>query len=391
MSVLLNGLIQLPWWGYVLVALTLTHITIAGVTIFLHRCQAHRALELHPVVAHFFRFWLWLTTGMVTKTWAAIHRKHHARCETPEDPHSPQVLGLAKVLWQGAELYKAEAGNPETLERYGRGTPDDWLERHVYTPHASKGIVLMLVLDVILFGPIGLTVWAVQMVWIPFFAAGVINGVGHYWGYRNFACEDASTNIVPWGILIGGEELHNNHHAYGSSAKLSNRWYEFDIGWLYIRLMEIVGLANVKKVAPRVRWGEIKHFCDAELLHAVITHRYDVLTRYARAIRAITRQELAKAARLGDNMPDRKQVMRWLNLDKADLKTDERESLARVLAGSERLKQVYQMRQELAAIWGRSSASREQLVFQLQDWCRKAEESGIEALSRFSLKLRSYA
>jgi len=388
MNVFLNGLIQLPWWGYVLVALALTHVTIASVTIYLHRCQAHRALELHPIASHFFRFWLWLTTGMVTKAWAAIHRKHHAKCDTPEDPHSPQVLGLAKVLWEGAELYKAEAQNAETLERYGHGTPEDWLERNVYTPHANKGIVLMLVLDLVLFGPIGLTVWAVQMLWIPFFAAGVINGVGHYWGYRNFTCEDASTNILPWGILIGGEELHNNHHAYGSSAKLSNRWYEFDIGWLYIRTLEILGLASVKKVAPKVRWGEVKHFCDAELLHAVITHRYDVLTRYARAIRAITRQELA---RLGDNMPDRKQVMRWLNLDKTKLKTEERETLARVLAGSERIKQLYLMRQELAALWGRSSATREQLVFQLQDWCRKAEESGIEALSQFSLKLRSYA
>ena len=391
MNVLLNGLIQLPWWGYVLVALAMTHITIAGVTIYLHRCQAHRALELHPVVSHFFRFWLWLTTGMVTKAWAAIHRKHHAKCETPEDPHSPQVLGLKKVLWEGAELYQAAAKNAETLERYGHGTPDDWLERHVYTPHTAKGIVLMLALDLIVFGPVGLTIWVVQMLWIPIFAAGIINGVGHYWGYRNFACEDASTNISPWGILIGGEELHNNHHAYGSSAKLSNRWYEFDIGWLYIRTMEVLGLANVKKVAPKVRWGEIKHFCDAELLHAVITHRYDVLTRYAKAIRSITTQELAKVAKLGDNMPDRKQLLRWLNLDKADLKTHERDSLAQVLAGSERLKQLYQMRQELAALWGRSSATREQLVFQLQDWCRKAEGSGIEALSQFSLKLRSYA
>ena len=388
MSLIPEGLIQLPWWGYVLAGLVLTHITIAGVTIFLHRAQAHRALELHPAVAHCFRFWLWLTTGIVTKAWVAIHRKHHAKCETPADPHSPQMLGIRKVLWQGAELYRAEANNPETLDRYGHGTPDDWLERKLYTPHTYKGIVVMLALDVVLFGPIGLTIWAVQMIWIPFFAAGVINGIGHYWGYRNFTCEDASTNIVPWGILVGGEELHNNHHAYGSSAKLSNRWYEFDIGWLYIRILEIIGLANVKKVAPRLRWGEIKHFCDAELLHAVITHRYDVLTRYARVIRAITTQELTK---LGSNIPDRKQVTRWLNLDHANLKAEEKDSLARVLNNSERLKQIYQMRQELTALWSRSSASREQLVFQLQDWCRKAEESGIEALSQFSLKLRRYA
>ena len=388
MSLLTNGLVQLPWWGYILVALVLTHLTIASVTIFLHRAQAHRALDLHPVIAHCFRFWLWLTTGIVTKAWVAIHRKHHAKCETPEDPHSPQVMGIRKVLWEGAELYRAEAKNAETLARYGHGTPDDWLERKLYTPGTYWGIAIMLALDVVLFGPIGLTLWAVQMIWIPFFAAGVINGIGHYWGYRNFTCEDASTNIVPWGILIGGEELHNNHHAYGSSAKLSNRWYEFDIGWLYIRILEIVGLANVKKVAPRLRWGEIKHFCDAELLHAVITHRYDVLTRYARVIRAITTQELAE---LGSNIPDRKQVIRWLNLNRADLKAEEQASLTRVLNHSERLKQIYQMRQDLAALWSRSSATREQLVFQLQDWCRKAEESGIEALSQFSLKLRRYA
>ena len=390
---MLNGFIDLPWWGYALVTLALTHVTIASVTIFLHRAQAHRALDLHPAVSHFFRFWLWLTTGMVTRQWVAIHRKHHARCETPEDPHSPQVLGLNKVLWQGAELYKAAAKNQETLERYGHGTPDDWLERKLYTPHNFVGIVLMLILDVVLFGPIGITVWAVQMLWIPFFAAGVINGVGHYWGYRNYACEDASTNILPWGILIGGEELHNNHHAYGSSAKLSSRWYEFDIGWLYIRLLEILRLARVKKVAPRVHWGEIKHFPDAELLSAIVTHRYDVLTRYARSMKSVYGSELKK---LSGRLPDLsgvslRQVRRWLNLDLKSLGEAERRKLMAILANSPQLRTVYQMRQELAALWGRSTSSREQLVNQLRDWCQRAEQSGIEALSQFSLKLRSYA
>ncbi len=248
------GLIDLPWWGYVLVALGLTHITIAAVTIFLHRSQAHRAVDLHPVVSHFFRFWLWLTTGMVTREWVAIHRKHHAKCETEEDPHSPQTRGIRKVFWEGAELYRAEAKNRETIEKYSHGTPDDWIERHLYSPHSAKGIVLMMAINLILFGPIGLTIWAVQMAWIPVTAAGIINGIGHYWGYRNFACEDASTNILPWGILIGGEELHNNHHAYGTSARLSNKWYEFDIGWLYIKLMSYVGLAQVRKLAPTVKW-----------------------------------------------------------------------------------------------------------------------------------------
>ncbi|KAF0099031.1 MAG: stearoyl-CoA desaturase (delta-9 desaturase) [bacterium] len=388
MPAYLNGLIELPWWGYVLLALALTHVTIAGVTLYLHRAQAHRALDLHPVVSHFFRFWLWLTTGIVTKEWASIHRKHHAKCETAEDPHSPQVLGIRKVLLEGAELYRAEAKNQDTLERYGRGTPDDWLERHVYTPHSSLGIALMLVIDVVLFGPIGLSIWAVQMLWIPLFAAGVINGLGHYWGYRNFACEDASTNILPWGILIGGEELHNNHHAYGSSARLSNRWYEFDIGWAYIRILEILGLASVKKVAPKVRWGEIKHFCDADLLHAIITHRYDVLTRYSRSMKRAYAQELSN---MRGALPDLARVRRWLNLDQNALKPLEKAELLSVLAQNERLKTLYQMRQELTALWGRSTASSEQLVRQLQDWCQRAEASGIEALARFSLRLRSYA
>lgn len=388
-----NGLIDLPWWGYVLVTLLLTHITIASVTIYLHRAQAHRALELHPLVSHFFRFWLWLTTGMITKQWVAIHRKHHAKCETPEDPHSPQVLGLRKVLWQGAELYRIAAQDSTTLERYGHGTPDDWLERHLYTPHNFLGVGLMFLVDVVLFGTIGITIWAVQMLWIPFFAAGVINGLGHYWGYRNYLTEDASTNIFPWGILIGGEELHNNHHAYGSSAKLSARWYEFDIGWLYIRLLALLRLAKVKKVAPRVRWGEVKHFPDAELLAAIVTHRYDVLTRYTRAMRSVCGNELKRLkARLPDLADVRlRQVRRWLSLDFRLLRDSERAKLMTLLANSPQLKTLYQMRQDLMALWSRSSHSREQLVQQLRDWCQRAEQSGIEVLSQFSLKLRSYA
>jgi stearoyl-CoA desaturase (delta-9 desaturase) len=392
MSAYLNGLIDLPWWGYVVVTLVLTHITIASVTIFLHRAQAHRALDLHPMASHFFRFWLWFTTATVTKAWVAIHRKHHAKCETPEDPHSPQVFGIKKVLWQGAELYRAEAKVQATLDRYGHGTPDDWLERNLYTPHTFTGIFILLALQLVLFGPIGLTIWAVQMIWIPFFAAGVINGIGHFWGYRNFACEDASTNIVPWGILVGGEELHNNHHAYGSSAKLSNRWYEFDIGWAYIRTLEVLGLASVKKVAPKVRWGEIKHFCDTDLLHAIITHRYDVMTRYSRIMQKVSKQELEKLrGALSENLPEMRDIRRWLNRDQNELQASEQARLQSVLSRSEQLRTLYQMRQDLVSVWGRSTASREQLVRQLQDWCQKAEASGISALSQFSLKLRCYA
>jgi stearoyl-CoA desaturase (Delta-9 desaturase) len=247
------GLLELHGWGDLLVVLAMTHVTIAAVTIFLHRHQAHRTLDLHFIVSHFFRFWLWLTTGMVTKEWVAIHRKHHARCETQDDPHSPQVLGIWKVLFEGSELYRLEAKNVATLETYGRGTPDDWIEHNLYARHSGAGIGVMLVIDAVLFGPIGLTIWAVQMLWIPIFAAGVINGVGHYWGYRRFLPNDASRNIVPWGILIGGEELHNNHHAYVASARFSNRWWEFDIGWLYIRVLEVLHLATVRRVAPRLR------------------------------------------------------------------------------------------------------------------------------------------
>lgn len=391
MSEYIQGLIDLPWWGYVLVTLALTHISIASITIFLHRAQAHRALDLHPIASHFFRFWLWLTTSAVTKEWVSVHRKHHARCETPEDPHSPRIVGIRKVLLEGAELYQAEAAKPDTLERFGHGTPDDWLERHLYTGRRNLGITLMLLIDLALFGAIGLTIWAVQMLWMPVFAAGIINGAGHYYGYRNFACDDASTNILPWGILIGGEELHNNHHAYGSSAKLSNRWYEFDIGWGYIRVLALLGLARVKKVAPKVRWGEIKHFCDAELLNSVVTHRYDVLTRYARGMKRVYAEELDK---LRASLPEGialKQARRWFNLDHARLKSSERLQLQSLLAQSPRLLLLYQMRQDLGALWGRSTASSEQLVHQLQDWCQRAENSGIEALSQFSFRLRRYA
>ena len=250
LSFLDTGLTGFSAWQIVAYTLAVTHVTIAGVTIYLHRCQAHRALDLHPVVSHFFRFWLWLSTGMVTREWAAIHRKHHAKCETEQDPHSPQTRGLKKVLLEGSELYREESRNLETLQKYGHGTPDDWIERNLYTRFSFAGVYLTLALNVALFGVIGISVFAVQMLWIPIFAAGVINGLGHWWGYRSWDSPDASTNIAPWGILIGGEELHNNHHAFASSAKLSSKWYEFDIGWMYIRILSILGLATVRRVAP---------------------------------------------------------------------------------------------------------------------------------------------
>ena len=386
-----SGLLDLPWWGYVLCALGLTHVTIAGVTIYLHRCQAHRALELHPLASHFFRFWLWLTTGMVTKEWAAIHRKHHAKCETAEDPHSPQIHGINRVLWGGVFLYVKESYNRDTLERYGHGTPDDWIERRLYTPFAYVGIAILFAAYVVLFGLVpGALMWGVQMAWIPFWAAGVINGVGHYFGYRNYDVADASTNIVPWGILIGGEELHNNHHAFASSAKLSSKWYEFDIGWLYIRVLEFLGLATVKKVAPQPRFAEPKAFADFDTLHAVIANRYDVLASYAKSAKKTYAEELARLKRWS---PGDAEVLRSLRraLVRGHSLGEDTAKLAEALKKSRALATVVAMRQELVALWERSNASKEQLLRQLQDWCRRAEASGVQALVDFSWRLRSYA
>lgn len=388
-----TGVLDLPLWGYIVATLCLTHVTIASVTIFLHRHQAHRALELGPIPSHFFRFWLWLTTGMVTKEWAAVHRKHHAKCETPEDPHSPQIYGINKVLWTGVMLYVKEARNQETLDRYGHGTPDDWLERNIYARNFKFGITLLLAINLMLFGVVpGLLIWVVQVGWIPFWAAGVINGLGHFWGYRNFACGDASTNIFPLGILIGGEELHNNHHTFATSAKLSNKWYEFDIGWVYIRALEILGMAKVKKIAPSAKFSGARPVVDLETLQAVITHRYDVLARYVRSAKQVAQEELA---RMQIDARESKLMKRMIGQSDAvtsqALTPDMRERFAQLINASERLKQIQAMRAELEALWARSSATHEQLVKQLQDWMQRAEASGIRQLEEFSLNLRRYA
>ncbi|MBR7779992.1 acyl-CoA desaturase [Undibacterium rugosum] len=387
-----NGLTRASGWEVFIYTMAVTHITIASVTIFLHRCQAHRALELHAIPSHFFRFWLWMTTGQVTKEWAAVHRKHHAKCETEEDPHSPQTRGIKKVLLEGAELYRIESKNQETLQKYGHGTPDDWMERNVYTRFSWQGLALMLIINFSLFGVIGVTVWAVQMMWIPITAAGIINGIGHYWGYRNYDCVDASTNIFPIGILIGGEELHNNHHTFGTSAKLSSKWYEFDIGWLYIRTLETLGLAKVKKVAPEPKFVANKAAVDMETLQAVITNRYDVMAKYAKTLRRTWREEVAslrekaqfEAARL-------KATKVLLQREPSKLVSEQQQALSEVLAHSNVLKTMHDMRVELGLIWERSTVSREQLVQQLQDWCTRAEASGIKTLQEFSLRLRTYA
>ncbi|SMC28816.1 stearoyl-CoA desaturase (delta-9 desaturase) [Andreprevotia lacus DSM 23236] len=391
----LNGLVDLPWWGYIVVALVFTHITIAAVTIYLHRHQAHRALDLGPIPSHFFRFWLWLTTGMVTKQWAAIHRKHHAKCETEEDPHSPVVKGIKKVFFEGAELYRAESKVTETMDKYGHGTPDDWLERNIYSAHSAKGPTLMMIINLMLFGPNGIWIWAVQMIWIPLFAAGVINGIGHYWGYRNFECEDASTNVLPWGIIIGGEELHNNHHTFGTSAKLSYKWFEFDIGWMYIRIMEMLGMAKVRKVAPKMKTAGVRPELDEHALAAIVANRYSVAANYAKSLKQTVADEVDKL-RANTHLPQfdfnlARQMKVWLKQDAKDTPAAQRPQLDAVLAQSNVLNQVYQMRQELTRLWERSSLSRAELLKHLQDWCARAEASGIAALQEFSLRLRSVA
>jgi len=389
-----SGLLNLPWWGDLIAGLVLVQITIAAVTLYLHRCQAHRALELHPSVSHFFRFWLWLTTGMITKEWAAIHRKHHAKCETEEDPHSPRTYGINKVLWGGVLLYVKESHKTETMQRYGHSTPDDWLERNVYTPFNKWGIVVLAIADVALFGLLpGAIIYALQLAWIPFWAAGVINGIGHFWGYRNFQTDDDSTNIVPWAAWIGGEELHNNHHAYPTSAKFSLRWYEFDLGWMYITILSALGLATVRKKAPRVKLDPSKWEVDAQTLQAVIAHRYDVLARYAKSMKRATKAEMALLSERGHDFTQVKAraLRQWLHLDADDLRAEQRAHLERVLEASPALKTTWSMRQELTRLWQRSTLSTEQLVHQLTDWCERAERSNVAPLVEFSRRLRCYA
>ena len=344
-----------------------------------------------PSSSHFFRFWLWLTTGMVTKEWVAIHRKHHAKVETEEDPHSPMTRGIDTVMWKGAELYRTEAKNAETLAKYGLGTPDDWMERNVYTRFSWQGVGLMLAVNLVLFGPLGATIWAVQMMWIPFWAAGVINGIGHYWGYRNFASADTSTNIVPWGLVIGGEELHNNHHAYGSSAKFSSRWWEFDLGWAYIRLLAMLRLATVRKVAPKLVMTQAKPVPDLATLQAVITHRYAVATSFARSLKATCAAEIGELRKRGVEVPSLRRLKAWLSSEPSALKPAERATLAKALSESKALAKIYAMREDLSKLWSRSTESSEQLLIRLQEWCVQAERSGIESLARFSLTLRRYA
>ena len=388
MEFLTSGLARAGAWTIVLYTLVTTHITIIGVTVYLHRSQAHRCVTLHPAVSHFLRGWLWLTTGMVTREWVAIHRAHHANCEGPHDPHSPVVLGIRKVLLQGAELYRTAAADRELLDRYGAGTPDDWIERRLYSRFTWQGVGALLVLDLLLFGVIGATVWAVQMLWIPVLAAGVINGAGHYWGYRNFDCPEAATNLLPLGLLIGGEELHNNHHAFASSAKMSARWYEFDVGWLYISLLRACGLAEVRQLPQRPRCSPGKTEVDMGTLSVVLANRARIMAELSGALRRIWREETA-TLRAFDPVQWRG-ARRLFRRDPGYLSGEQLQRLQGLLAHSEALRHVHELRSELAALWRRSHATPEQLLESLREWCVRAEASACEPLRRFAARLRSY-
>ncbi|MFM1979112.1 MAG: hypothetical protein RLZ68_377 [Pseudomonadota bacterium] len=386
---LAHGVLNFAWWQVVLFALGVTHITMISVTVFLHRHQAHRSLDLHPIASHFFRFWLWLTTGQVTKEWAAIHRKHHAKCEQADDPHSPHVHGIKTVLLQGAELYRAESKNKETMARFGHGTPNDWIETNLYTRFSWQGVGLMMIVDLALFGVAGLAVWAVQMAWTPIMAAGIINGAAHYWGYRNFEAPDASTNISPWGILIAGEELHNNHHTYPTSAKLSVKPYEFDIGWMYITIMQSLGLAKVKKTPPKVAFGEIQPMADERTLEALIANRYEIMATYAKGMRMAARTEFEAMKSRSADAAVIQAAQRWLHRDADKVPASAAPELAQARAASPVLDKMVTMREELRQMWLNTGVSREQLIQDLQAWCHRAEASGIAALSEFSMRLRA--
>ncbi len=388
---LVSGLAGLGWLGMLVVLLVFTQLTIFSVTLYLHRSQAHRGVDFHPALNHFFRFWTWLTTSMITREWVAIHRKHHAKVETEEDPHSPQTRGIGKVFWEGVELYREARADRPSIEQYGKGAPEDWIERRLYTPHANLGPTALLFLNFALFGAMGVALWAIQMAWIPFWAAGVVNGLGHWWGYRNFESADTSTNLTPWGVWIGGEELHNNHHAFPSSARFSMRRWEFDIGWAAIKGLEKVGLAKVLRVAPSLDIRPNIAAPDTETLRALLSHRFQAMTDYQRnVLKPALREEAAAAgAKLRELLPRR--MRRGLVDDGRWLKPDAREQLRSWVSQRPRIQALVEHRARLSALLEARSNDAAERLRQLQAWCQEAEASGIRALQEYSMRLKGYA
>ncbi|MGE4365827.1 DesA family fatty acid desaturase [Thermomonas sp.] len=388
---LAGGLLQLGWWDMLLYLLVVTQLTIFTVTLYLHRSQAHRAVDFHPLVAHFFRFWSWLTTSMVTREWTAVHRKHHARCETADDPHSPMHKGIGTVFWRGADLYRAARLNREDIAQYGKGCPDDWIERHLYTRFANAGVVLLLAVSFVLFGFKGVAAWAIQMAWIPFWAAGVINGLGHWWGYRNFETTDTATNLTPWAVWVGGEELHNNHHAFPSSAKFALRRFEFDIGWAAIRLLAALRLARVLRVAPTLRLRPNIHIPDAETLKALLAHRFQAMTDYQRNVLAPALREEAAAAgaKLRALLP--RKLRKAMADDGRWLQPDARAQLQAWVEARPRIRGLLEQRRRLAEVLESRGHDAAERLRRLQAWCAEAEASGVRALQEYAARLRGYA
>ncbi|MGN6518170.1 MAG: DesA family fatty acid desaturase [Dokdonella sp.] len=388
-SLAARGLTQASWGTWIIYLLVVTQLTIFTVTLYLHRSQTHRGVDFHPVVAHFFRFWSWISTGMVTKEWVAIHRKHHAKVETEEDPHSPQVYGIRKVFWEGVELYREASENREDMEKYGRGTPDDWLERVLYSGHPYWGPTLMAIIDLALFGAVGGVIWAIQMVWIPFWAAGFVNGIGHWWGYRNFESADTSTNVSPWGFWIGGEELHNNHHAFPSSAKFALRKWEFDIGWVAIRGLEKLGLAEVLRVAPALDVRPNMNLPDTETVKALLSHRFHVMSDYFRGVIAPTLREEAANAGAGIKALPRK-LRKALGNGGRWLDAASRERMTAFTEKHPQLRTVCEFRARLAELTERNGRNAEGMLEGLKEWCREAEQTGIRTLAEFAARLKGY-
>ncbi|MCA0393198.1 MAG: fatty acid desaturase [Proteobacteria bacterium] len=388
---LAGGLLQFGFWSLALYFLVATQLTIFSVTLYLHRSQAHRGVDFHPVLNHVFRFWTWLTTSMITREWVAIHRKHHAKCETEEDPHSPMYKGIRTVFWKGVELYREARGMRGDIEQYGKGAPDDWIERHLYTPHATMGPTVLLFASFALFGFAGVAIWALQMAWIPFWAAGVVNGLGHWWGYRNFETTDTATNLSPWGVWIGGEELHNNHHAFPSSAKFALRKWEFDIGWAVIKGLEKVKLAKVLRVAPSLDVRPNIHVPDTDTMKALLAHRFQAMTDYQRNVLAPALREEARAAgaKLRALLP--RHQRKGLVDDGRWLKPDAREQLRQWVAQRPRIHTLVEYRRKLAAVLETRTSNAAEALHNLQAWCREAEASGNRALQEYAERLKGYS
>jgi len=388
-DILINGLIEFTWLEYVVYTLVVTHITIVCITLYLHRGVCHSAIEIRPVLAHFFRFWLWLTTSMRTADWVAIHRKHHAKVETIEDPHSPAFYGISTVFLQGADLYHEEKNNKETIDKYSQNCPTDWIEEKLYTGRNNLGILLLFIANIILFGVVGIIIWSIQMAWTPIFAAGGINGAGHYWGYRNFDTNDDSTNMSPLALIIGGEELHNNHHAFPTAAKFSLKPWEFDIGWLYIKIFSLLGQVRVKRLATKTIISSPNNSLDSETGYALLKSKITVITNYTRnVLKPILYDETRNAK--NDIKKLLRQSKNTLARQPNRISNQDTTRLQEIFKECSSLQTVYHLRNQLYDILHARNTEHENFIETLNRWCEDAKSTGIDCLNDFSDSLKGY-